>query len=162
MAKVAWLGLGVMGFPMAGHLAQRGGHNVTVYNRTAAKANAWVQAHGMGNGTGQAAATPAAAARDADVVCCCVGNDDDLRSVTVGPGGAFSAMQPGAVFVDHTTASAKIARELSEVAKAKGLEFLDCPVSGGQAGAQAGTLTIMCGGDDAAYKATAPLMENFN
>ena len=157
MAKVAWLGLGVMGFPMAGHLAQRGGHDVTVYNRTGAKAEAWVKTHS----TGRAALTPAAAAHDADVVFCCVGNDDDLRSVTVGPDGAFSAMKPGAVFVDHTTASAKIARELSEVAKAMGLAFLDCPVSGGQAGAEAGTLTIMCGGDEAAYQATAPLMQNY-
>ncbi|HPG88349.1 MAG TPA: NAD(P)-dependent oxidoreductase [Hyphomicrobium sp.] len=154
MAKVAWLGLGVMGYPMAGHLLQRGGHDVTVYNRTAEKAEAWIAAYG----SGAAAASPQDAARDADFVFACVGNDDDLRSVTTGPDGAFHAMKPGAIFADHTTSSAEVARELASAADGKGFSFLDCPVSGGQAGAEGGTLTIMCGGDQSAYARAEPLM----
>ena len=157
MAKVAWLGLGVMGFPMAGHLSIRGGHQVTVFNRTAVKAAAWVAAHGQGS----AAPTPADAAADADFVFCCVGNDDDLRSVTTGPAGAFGAMKPGATFIDHTTASATIARELASAAAAKGMAFLDCPVSGGEAGAKAGTLTVMAGGDEKAFAVAEPLIKNY-
>lgn len=156
MAKVAWLGLGVMGYPMAGHLVRRGAHDATVYNRSSAKAQAWVAAHGS-----RAAATPIDAARDADFVFACVGNDDDLRSVTTGDGGAFAAMKPGSVFVDHTTASAEVARELAEAARQRGFQFLDCPVSGGQAGAEGGTLTIMCGGDEAAYTKAEPLMASY-
>ena len=142
MAKVAWIGLGVMGFPMAGHLRVRGGHDVSVYNRSPEKSGKWSREHG---GTG--AATPADAARDCDFVFSCVGNDDDLRSVTTGPGGAFSAMKPGSIFIDHTTASARVARELAEAARARGVTFLDCPVSGGQSGAETGILTVMAGGD---------------
>ena len=148
--RVAFLGLGVMGFPMAGHLA-RAGHEVTVYNRTAAKAQSWVDEFG-----GRSAATPATAAEGADLVFSCVGNDDDLRSVTVGPQGAFGAMKAGAVFVDHTTASAEVARELSGTAAARGLRFVDAPVSGGQAGAVNGLLTVMCGGEAAAFEAMRP------
>jgi 3-hydroxyisobutyrate dehydrogenase len=146
MAKVAFLGLGVMGFPMAGHLKNKGGHEVTVYNRTAAKAEKWVSQHG-----GRRAATPKAAAADQDFVMCCVGNDNDLREVTLGRDGAFDGMVPGAVFVDHTTASAGIARELYEQAKKRGFAFVDAPVSGGQAGAENGVLTVMCGGDAEPY-----------
>ncbi|HWH73450.1 MAG TPA: NAD(P)-dependent oxidoreductase, partial [Methylibium sp.] len=142
--RVAFLGLGVMGHPMAGHLA-RAGHQVTVYNRTAAKAEDWVQAYG-----GAAAPTPRAAAAGAEIVFACVGNDADLRAVTLGPDGAFQAMQAGAVFVDHTTASADIARELDAAARSRGLAFIDAPVSGGNLGAINGALTIMCGGDAAA------------
>jgi 3-hydroxyisobutyrate dehydrogenase-like beta-hydroxyacid dehydrogenase len=152
MADVAFLGLGVMGFPMAGHLAAKG-HGVTVYNRTAAKAEAWVAKHG-----GRAAPTPAEAARGAAFVFACVGNDDDLRAVTTGPQGAFAAMAPGAVFADHTTASAQVARELDAAARAAGLHFLDAPVSGGQAGAENGALTIMVGGEPAAYETIAPVI----
>ncbi len=148
--KVAFLGLGVMGFPMAGHLA-RAGHAVTVYNRSPAKAATWVAEFG-----GSAQATPREAAAGADIVFCCVGNDDDLRSVTLGADGAFAGMTPGAVFVDHTTASADVARELYAAAKAQGLAFVDAPVSGGQAGAQNGLLTVMCGGDAAAFDAVQP------
>ena len=143
--RVAFIGLGVMGYPMAGHLA-RAGHQVTVYNRTAAKAAAWVAEYG-----GSSAPTPAQAAQGADIVFACVGNDDDLRSVTVGEQGAFAGMQPGALFVDHTTASASGARELYATAQARGLHFVDAPVSGGQAGAVNGALTVMCGGDEAAF-----------
>ena len=157
MAKVAWLGLGVMGFPMAGHLSIRGGHQVTVFNRTAVKAAAWVASHGRAS----AAPTPADAAADADFVFCCVGNDDDLRSVTTGPAGAFGAMKPGATFIDHTTASATMARELASAAAAKGMAFLDCPVSGGEAGAKAGTLTVMAGGDEKAFAVAEPLIKNY-
>ena len=139
--RVAFLGLGVMGHPMAGHLA-RAGHHVTVYNRTATKAAAWVAAYG-----GQAAATPAEAAAGAQIIFACVGNDDDLRAVTLGEQGAFGAMAPGSVFVDHTTASAAIARELHAAAQARALHFIDAPVSGGQGGAINGALTVMCGGD---------------
>jgi 3-hydroxyisobutyrate dehydrogenase/2-hydroxy-3-oxopropionate reductase len=145
--KVAFLGLGVMGFPMAGHLA-KAGHSVTVYNRSPAKAQAWVAEFG-----GAAQATPREAAMGADIVFSCVGNDNDLRSVTLGADGAFAGMAPGAVFVDHTTASADVARELYGAAKNLGLAFVDAPVSGGQAGAQNGLLTVMCGGDAAAFAA---------
>lgn len=149
--RVAFLGLGVMGHPMAGHLA-RAGHQVTVYNRTAAKAEAWAREHG-----GAAAATPAAAARDADIVFACVGNDDDLRSVALGDAGAFAGMKPGAIFVDHTTASAEVARELQALARERGLHFVDAPVSGGQAGAVNGALTVMCGGDAEPFEAIRPV-----
>jgi 3-hydroxyisobutyrate dehydrogenase len=154
--KVAFLGLGVMGFPMAGHLALAG-HQVTVYNRSAAKAQAWKSEF-----KGQTAATPALAARDADFVFCCVGNDDDLRSVTLGAEGAFAGMKRGAIFVDHTTASANIARELQVQARAAGLQFVDAPVSGGQAGAQNGMLTVMCGGEPAAFEAARPVAMAFS
>ena len=149
--RTAFLGLGVMGHPMAGHLA-RAGHQVTVYNRTAPKAQAWVVQHG-----GKAAATPAEAAAGADFVFACVGNDDDLRSVVLGPQGAFAGMAPGAVFVDHTTASAEVARELHAQAHQRGLHFVDAPVSGGQAGAVNGALTVMCGGDLAPFAAMKPV-----
>jgi len=152
VAKVAFLGLGVMGYPMAGHL-QGAGHDVVVYNRTHAKAQAWTDAHG-----GQAAATPAQAAQDADFVMACVGNDDDLRAVTLGDTGAFSAMKQGAIFVDHTTVSAKVTAELYQAAQSQGLSFVDAPISGGQAGAENGVLSIMCGGDMAAYQAAEPIM----
>jgi 3-hydroxyisobutyrate dehydrogenase len=144
---VAFLGLGVMGYPMAGHLA-RAGHRVTVYNRTAAKAQAWAAEHGGG-----AATSPREAAAGASIVFACVGNDDDLRSVVLGADGAFAGMAPGAVFVDHTTASAEVARELYAAAKARGLAFVDAPVSGGQAGAVNGVLTVMCGGDATSFDA---------
>jgi 3-hydroxyisobutyrate dehydrogenase len=157
MAKVAWLGLGVMGYPMAGHILKRGGHDVTVYNRTGAKAEAWVKAHGAG----RAAPTPAGAAADADFVFACVGNDDDVRTVTTGPAGAFQAMKPGAVFIDNTTTSAEVARELASAAAAKSLAFIDAPVSGGQAGAENGQLTVMCGGDDAAFEKAQPVILNY-
>lgn len=139
--RIAFLGMGVMGYPMAGHLV-RAGHTVTVYNRTLAKADKWAAEYG-----GKSAATPAEAARDADIVVACVGNDDDLRSVVLGDTGAFAGMKADAVFVDHTTASADVARELYAVAREKGLHFIDAPVSGGEAGAVNGVLTIMCGGD---------------
>ena len=141
MAKVAFLGLGVMGFPMAGHLAAKG-HEVTVYNRTPAKAEAWVKQHG-----GRHAATPKEAAEGQEIVFACVGNDDDLRQVVLGDDGAFAGMRRGALFVDHTTASAEVARELASKADELGLGFIDAPVSGGQAGAENGALTVMCGGD---------------
>ena len=146
MAKVAFLGLGVMGYPMAGHLKAKGGHEVTVYNRTAAKAEQWVKQYG-----GRRAATPREAAQGQDFVMACVGNDNDLREVMLGEHGAFHGMQKGAVLVDHTTASAEIARELYAGAKAGGFAFLDAPVSGGQAGAENGVLTVMCGGDAAVF-----------
>ena len=149
--RVAFLGLGVMGYPMAGHLA-RAGHQVTVYNRTAAKAAAWVAEYG-----GASAPTPAQAAQGVDIVFACVGNDDDLRSVTVGEQGAFAGMKQGALFVDHTTASASGARELYADAQSRGLHFVDAPVSGGQAGAVNGVLTVMCGGDEAAFNAMKPV-----
>ena len=155
--KVAFLGLGVMGFPMAGHLALAG-HQVTVYNRTPAKAQAW-QAEFHSDGT---AATPREAATGADIVFCCVGNDDDLRAVTLGADGAFAGMQPGAIFVDHTTASAEVARELFKAARTLGLQFIDAPVSGGQAGAQNGQLTVMCGGDQDAFDAVRPTAMAFS
>ncbi|MCC6777469.1 MAG: NAD(P)-dependent oxidoreductase [Hyphomicrobiales bacterium] len=146
MAKVAFLGLGVMGYPMAAHLKRKGGHEVTVYNRTAAKATQWVSQHG-----GRSAATPKAAAQGQDLVMCCVGNDLDLREVTLGPDGAYHGMSKGALFVDHTTASAEMARELYAEAKKRGFDFVDAPVSGGQAGAETGVLTVMCGGDAGPY-----------
>ena len=152
MAKVAFLGLGVMGYPMAGHLAMAG-HQVTVYNRTAAKAEAWVAQHG-----GAAARTPAAAAKGAEVVLSCVGNDDDLRSVCLGEAGALGAMAPGTLFVDHTTVSAAVTRELYAAADAHQISFVDAPVSGGQAGAENGALSIMCGGDEGAYARAEPVM----
>ena len=152
MAKVAFLGLGVMGYPMAGHL-QAAGHQVTVYNRTAQKADKWVAEHG-----GQKAATPADAAQGCAFVFACVGDDADIRSVTIGPDGAFQAMAADAVFIDNTTASADVARELYDAARAAGLPFIDAPVSGGQAGAEGGKLTVMCGGDEAAYSRAEPLM----
>jgi 3-hydroxyisobutyrate dehydrogenase-like beta-hydroxyacid dehydrogenase len=150
--KTAFVGLGVMGFPMAGHL-KKAGHNVTVYNRTQAKADAWVKAYG-----GAKADTPARAAIGADVVFACVGNDDDLRSVAYGRDGILFGMAPGAVFVDHTTASADVAREIEAAAIEKAMFFLDAPVSGGQAGAEAGALTVMVGGGEAAFAKAAPIM----
>ena len=153
MAKVAFLGLGVMGFPMAGHLKVKGGHDVTVYNRTPAKAQAWADKFG-----GRTAATPAEAAEGQDFVMACVGNDDDLRAVTTGAGGAFAAMASGAIFVDHTTASAQVARELNAEAGKRGFKFIDAPVSGGQAGAENGVLTVMCGGDAADYARAEPVI----
>lgn len=155
MAKVAFLGLGVMGFPMAGHLAAKG-HEVTVYNRTPAKSAAWVARH-----NGSAAVTPREAAKGAEFVMACVGNDDDLRHVCSGPDGAFSGMSPGAVFVDHTTVSANITRKLASQAAASGLAFVDAPVSGGQAGAENGQLSIMCGGDPADYARAEPVMASY-
>ncbi len=152
MAKVAFLGLGVMGFPMAGHL-QAKGHEVTVYNRTAAKAAAWAGTHG-----GRSAATPAEAAAGAAFVMACVGNDDDLRAVCLGPEGAFAGMSAGATFVDHTTVSAKVTRELAAAAAARGLGFVDAPVSGGQAGAENGVLSVMCGGTEADYAKAEPVI----
>jgi 3-hydroxyisobutyrate dehydrogenase-like beta-hydroxyacid dehydrogenase len=149
--NTAFLGLGVMGFPMAGHLARKG-HRVTVYNRTAAKSAAWVSEYG-----GTSAATPAQAAAGADIVFACVGNDDDLRAVTIGLDGAFGGMKPGAIFVDHTTASAAVARELHAAARERGLHFVDAPVSGGQAGAVNGVLTVMCGGDETPFDAMKPV-----
>jgi 3-hydroxyisobutyrate dehydrogenase len=143
MAKVAFLGLGVMGYPMAGHLATKGGHEVTVYNRTAAKAEKWVAQFG-----GRRAATPQEAAEGQDFVMACVGNDNDVREVTLGEKGAFKGVKAGAVFVDHTTASAEIARELHAAARARRFDFIDAPVSGGQAGAENGVLSVMCGGDE--------------
>jgi 3-hydroxyisobutyrate dehydrogenase-like beta-hydroxyacid dehydrogenase len=155
MAKIAFLGLGVMGFPMAGHLA-KAGHEVTVYNRTAAKAEAWAAKH-----KGRAAATPAEAARGQDLVLACVGNDNDLRSVVMGDAGAFATMGKGAIFVDHTTASAEIARELDAEARRRGLGFIDAPVSGGQSGAENAQLGIMCGGDEATYARAEPVLKTY-
>ena len=155
MAKLAFIGTGVMGAPMAGHLVSAG-HQVTVYNRTRAKAEAWAAQHG-----GDVAETPAAAADGAEAVFACVGNDDDLRQVTLGEGGAFGAMQAGALFADHTTVSAAIARELAEAGAANGLLVLDAPVSGGQAGAENGKLSIMCGGTPQAFAAAEPLMQAY-
>ena len=155
MAKLAFLGLGVMGFPMAGHL-QGAGHDVCVYNRTAAKAEKWAQDHG-----GRTAPTPREAAQGADFVMACVGNDDDLRSVCLGEDGAFAGMQDNAVFVDHTTVSAMVTQELYEAARARDLHFVDAPISGGQAGAENGQLSIMCGGDQAAYDAAEPIMNTY-
>ncbi|MGA7456063.1 MAG: NAD(P)-dependent oxidoreductase [Methyloceanibacter sp.] len=156
MSKVAWIGLGTMGFPMAGHLKTRGGHEVTVFNRTRAKADAWVAKFG-----GRSAPSPAAAAKGADFVLTCVGNDDDLRAVTLGPDGAFQTLAPGAIFVDHTTASARIARELHEAARERGAGALDAPVSGGQSGAENGTLTVMVGGDDSDFRKAKPVIEAY-
>jgi len=157
MARVAFIGLGVMGFPMAGHLA-RAGHHVTVFNRTAARAEKWTGEFGGGKST----ATPAAAAKEAEFVFCCVGRDSDLRDVTLGADGAFGGMQKGAVFVDHTTASAGIARELSEIAEKRGFDFIDAPVSGGEQGAKNGQLTVMCGGRKAAYARAEPIIRVYS
>jgi 3-hydroxyisobutyrate dehydrogenase len=154
--KVAFLGLGVMGFPMAGHLALAG-HDVTVYNRSAEKRSAWCKEFG-----GSAAATPREAVAGCELVFCCVGNDDDLRAVVLGEQGALAGMKSGAVLVDHTTASANVARELSAEAAKRGLQFVDAPVSGGQAGAQNGTLTVMCGGEQAAFEAARPVAMAFS
>ena len=154
--KCAWLGLGVMGYPMAGHLAKKSGAEVTVYNRSSGKAAMWQVAHG-----GTSALTPKIAAEGADFVFACVGNDADLRQVTLGEHGAFHTMKPGAIFVDHTTASADVARELGKQASARGLGFIDAPVSGGQAGAENGALTVMCGGDAAYYAKAEPLIDSY-
>ncbi|GAA6194087.1 NAD(P)-dependent oxidoreductase [Phaeobacter sp. NW0010-22] len=156
MAKVAFLGLGVMGYPMAGHL-QAAGHDVTVFNRTAAKAEAWVAEHG-----GAMALTPEEAAKGASLVFACVGNDDDLRMVCTGEGGAFQGMENGAIFVDHTTVSAKVTTELYAVGQDKGIAFVDAPISGGQAGAENAVLSIMCGGDQTAYDAAEPVMQIYS
>jgi 3-hydroxyisobutyrate dehydrogenase len=156
MAKVAFLGLGVMGYPMAGHLKNKGGHDVTVYNRTAAKAEKWVAQFG-----GKSAATPKAAAAGQDYVMCCVGNDNDLREVTLGENGAFAGMGKGKIFVDHTTASAEIARELYAAAKKGGFDCIDAPVSGGQAGAENGVLTVMCGGDEGPFGIAKPVIDSY-
>jgi 3-hydroxyisobutyrate dehydrogenase-like beta-hydroxyacid dehydrogenase len=156
MAKVAWIGLGVMGYPMAGHIRKKGGHELTVYNRNGAKAEAWVKEYG-----GKTAPTPAEAAKDADFVLCCVGNDNDLREVTLGAQGAFNTVKKGAVFIDNTTASADVARELYAAAKSKGFDFLDAPVSGGQAGAQNGALTVMVGGDQAVFDRALPVINQY-
>lgn len=155
MAKVAWIGLGVMGYPMAGHLLRKGRHEVTVYNRNPGKAERWLSEYG----SGQSAPTPADAARGADFVLSCVGNDDDLRAVTIGSGGAFETLREGAIFIDHTTASAEVARELGQAAKQKGAEFLDAPVSGGQSGAENGSLTVMAGGDENAFRQAEPVLQ---
>lgn len=152
MTKITFLGLGVMGYPMAGHLA-RAGHEVTVYNRTAAKAGAWASEHGGATG-----ATPAEASKGAEMVMACVGNDNDLRSICLGPDGAFASMAEGSIFVDHTTVSAAVTRELYEAARIKGIAFVDAPVSGGQAGAENGQLSIMCGGDQADFDRAEPAM----
>ncbi|MBI2316872.1 MAG: NAD(P)-dependent oxidoreductase [Betaproteobacteria bacterium] len=156
MAKLAFIGLGVMGFPMAGHLAAKGGHELTVYNRTRTKAEAWAAKFG-----GRVAETPAAAAKDAEIVFSCVGDDPDVRQLTLGAAGAFASIAKGAIFVDHTTASAKIARELAAEAKKRGFDFLDAPVSGGQAGAENGTLTVMVGGEQAPFERAKPVIANY-
>ncbi len=154
--KVAFLGLGVMGYPMAGHLKTKGGHEVTVYNRTVAKAEKWAKEFG-----GHFAGTPAQAARDADFIFACVGNDDDLRSVTTGPDGAFATMKQGAIFIDNTTASAEVARELSEEAEKRGFHFIDAPVSGGQAGAENGVLTVMVGASENVFERARPIIDAY-
>jgi 3-hydroxyisobutyrate dehydrogenase-like beta-hydroxyacid dehydrogenase len=156
MAKVAFLGLGVMGYPMAGHLKKKGGHEVTVYNRTAAKAQQWAKEY-----AGKHAPSPREAAKDCEFVMMCVGNDDDVRSVVFGDGGALAGMKKGAVLVDHTTASAIVAREVHQKAKEKGIGFVDAPVSGGQAGAVNGQLGIMCGGEQADFDKAKPLIDAY-
>ena len=156
MAKVAFIGLGVMGYPMAGHLKIKGGHDVTVYNRTAIKAANWAAEYG-----GLVASTPAGAVADADFVFTCVGNDDDLRSVTIGPEGCISGMKPGATLIDNTTASADVARELEAACEAKGCHFIDAPVSGGQAGAENGVLTVMCGGKPDVFERARPVIDAY-
>ena len=155
MAKLAFLGLGVMGYPMAGHLA-KAGHEVTVYNRTAAKADKWAAKHG-----GRAAPTPREAAEGAEIVLACVGNDDDLRSVCLGEDGAFAGMGAGAIFADHTTVSARVSRELAEIAARSGMGYVDAPVSGGQAGAENGQLSIMCGGSQEDFDRVQPIMDAY-
>lgn len=154
MAKVAFIGLGVMGYPMAGYIKSRGGHDITVYNRTTAKAEKWAAEHG-----GSFKTTPKEAAEGCDFVFACVGNDDDLRSVTIGPDGAFQSMKPGAIFIDNTTASAEVARELDKAARVAGFAFLDAPVSGGQAGAENGALTVMVGGEQGHYDVAKPVID---
>ncbi|WP_336056561.1 NAD(P)-dependent oxidoreductase [Nitratireductor sp. CH_MIT9313-5] len=156
MAKVAFIGLGVMGYPMAGHLKERGGHEVTVYNRTTEKAKNWADQYG-----GVHASTPAEAAKDKDFVFACVGNDDDLREVTTGSDGAFQSMKPGSIFIDNTTASAEVARELAGIAEEKGFAFIDAPVSGGQAGAENGVLTVMCGGAQEHFDKAKPVIVSY-
>jgi 3-hydroxyisobutyrate dehydrogenase len=156
MASVAFIGLGVMGYPMAGHLKTRGGHDVTVFNRSSEKAKKWAEQF-----SGSSAPTPKEAAADKDFVFCCVGNDDDLRSVTTGENGAFHTMKKGAIFIDNTTASAEVARELGAEATKRGFHFLDAPVSGGQAGAENGALTVMVGGEQAAFDRAKPIIESF-
>jgi 3-hydroxyisobutyrate dehydrogenase len=156
MAKVAFLGLGVMGYPMAGHLLKKGGHEVTVYNRTGAKAQQWAKEYG-----GKHAPTPREAAKDCDFVMMCVGNDDDVRSVVYGDNGVLAGMKKGAILVDHTTASATVAREVFQKAKDKGIGFVDAPVSGGQAGAVNGQLGIMCGGEQATFDKAKPVMDTY-
>ncbi len=155
--KAGWIGLGVMGFPMAGHLAKKSDIEMTVYNRSAEKAGKWLKQH-----AGKSANTPGKAGADADFVFACVGNDDDLRAVTIGPNGAFHSMKAGAIFVDHTTASADVARELEAEAKKRGLGFIDAPVSGGQAGAENGVLTVMCGGEEVSYAKAEPLITQYS
>lgn len=156
MAKVAFIGLGVMGYPMAGHLKTKGGHDVSVFNRTTSKAEKWVAEFG-----GQFGKTPAEAAKGAEFVFTCVGNDDDLRAVTMGEDGVLSTMEAGSVLIDNTTASAEVAKELAEAAQVKGCGFVDAPVSGGQAGAENGVLTVMVGGDDATFAKAEPVIQNF-
>ncbi len=156
MGKAAWIGLGVMGYPIAGHIQRSGNHAVTVFNRTSEKAEAWVTEYG-----GTRAPTPAEAARDADFVLTCVGNDNDVRAVTLGDHGAFSTLKPGAVYVDHTTASATIARDLHNAAKERGAGALDAPVSGGQAGAESGTLSVMVGGDETDFAKAKPVIDTY-
>jgi 3-hydroxyisobutyrate dehydrogenase len=156
MARTAWIGLGVMGFPMAGHIATKTSQHLTVYNRSPAKAQDWVKRFG-----GATAATPRTVAEGADIVLACVGNDDDLRQVTLGTDGAFQNMKPGSLFIDHTTASADVARELSAEASKRGIGFVDAPVSGGQAGAENGLLTVMCGGNQADYARAEPTIVNY-
>ncbi len=156
VARTAFIGLGVMGYPMAGHLQTKGGHEVTVFNRTSAKASAWAKEFG-----GSMRETPREAAEGADFVFVCVGNDDDVRSVVLGDDGALAGMRPGAVLVDHTTASAELARELNDAAEAGGRRFLDAPVSGGQAGAQNGVLTVMVGGEQATFDEARPVIESY-
>jgi len=156
MSKVAFIGLGVMGFPMAGHLHERGGHGLTVFNRTRSKAEAWRERFG-----GRVAETPAEAAEGADFVFACVGNDDDLRAVMTGPQGAFQSLRPGAIVIDNTTASAVVARELYAAAKEKGAHFLDAPVSGGQSGAEGGVLTVMVGGDEEPFRKAEPVIRAY-
>ncbi|MFM1817111.1 MAG: hypothetical protein RLZ98_3806, partial [Pseudomonadota bacterium] len=155
MAKIGWIGLGVMGSAMARHILEKGGHDVTVYNRSREKAERWIAEQGRGT----VAATPAEAAREAEFVFACVGNDDDVRAVTTGPLGAFTAMKRGTVFIDNTTASAGLARELHAVAKEAGIDFLDAPVSGGQAGAENGVLTVMIGGEPDVYRRAKPVID---
>ncbi|WP_281063843.1 MULTISPECIES: NAD(P)-dependent oxidoreductase [Rhizobium] len=156
MAKVSFIGMGVMGYPMAGHLKVKGGHDVTVYNRTVTKAEAWAKQY-----DGKFAPTPAQAAAGADFVFTCVGNDDDLRSVTTGENGVLSSMKAGSILIDNTTASAEVARELYAAAKEKGIAFIDAPVSGGQAGAENGVLTVMCGGDEAVFEKARPVIDAY-
>ncbi len=156
MSKTAFIGLGTMGYPMAGHLRKRGGHEVTVFNRTRDRAERWAKEFG-----GSVAASPADAAKNADLVFFCVGNDDHLRSVTLGPDGAFSSLKPGAVTVDHTTASATIARELHAAARDRDAGFLDAPISGGQSGAETGTLTVMIGGEETDYRKAEPVIRSY-